>query len=179
MRRLALLLALATPIVAGCDETSSTQASGPARLGKSDELNAAKHGPTASQVYGNPKKWAGSYVRLTCKITNVLQENGSVPTANAMCGRGVTARLDTSSPNIDYTDPDAVNRAMAKQQRAADQFTRESEDEALLVLTGDRVSQFDGNQIVTVIGPVLGALEGKNAMGATMDFATVRVDYAE
>ena len=49
----------------------------------------------------------------------------------------------------------------------------------MLVLVGDRVSGFDGNQQVTIIGPVLGSVEGKNGLGVTMDYATIRVDYAE
>lgn len=53
------------------------------------------------------------------------------------------------------------------------------EDQAMVVLTGDKVKNFDGGQIVTITGKVLGAVEGKNAMGMTLKYPTVRVDYFE
>ena len=98
-----------------------------------------------------------------------------------MCGKGIAAdpMALSKTPTIDYSDPDAVSRAEAAQEKAGQQFARDIQDQALLVLVGDKVSNLDGDQRVTIIGPVLGSEEGKNGMGATMDYATVRVDYAE
>jgi len=170
---------IAVGMLAGCaaHQTSPDEAGAP-KIGKSDELLAAKTGPTASQVFGNPKKWAGTYVKLDCEITNVVADSDT-PMANARCGKGVSAQIPTTQPNVDYSDPDAVNKALAEQAKASAQFGRDIQDQAFLVLVGDHVSDFDGNQRVTVIGPVLGSMEGKNAMGVTMDYATVRVDYAQ
>src|ERR1700677_131009 len=102
--------------ITGCSQQSD-DSSGPDVLSKHDELVAAKSGPTASQVYGNAKKWAGHYVRLDCKITNVIANSNE---ANATCGKGVAADPEsfTKTPNIDYSDPDAVSRAEAAQEKA-------------------------------------------------------------
>jgi hypothetical protein len=165
--------------ITGCDQQRSADDAGAPKIGKGDELRAAREdGPTASQVFGNANKWAGHYVRLDCKITNVIADSDE---ANAMCGKGIAADPEAlaKTPNIDYSDPDAVSRAEAEQEKAGQQFARDVQDQALMVLVGDHVSEFDGNQRVTIIGPVLGSEEGKNGMGATMDYATVRVDYAE
>jgi hypothetical protein len=56
---------------------------------------------------------------------------------------------------------------------------KKASDSALLLLVGDKVAAFDGGQLVTIIGKVTGTTEGENTMGATTQFPTVRVDYAE
>ena len=53
-----------------------------------------------------------------------------------------------------------------------------SEFSAMLVLTGDSVSSYDANQVVMFVGTVQEPTEGTNAMGGTMRFPIVRVDYA-
>ena len=143
---------------------------------KSDELSEAKHGPTATQMAGNADKWKGSYVHFPCKIMNVIEG----PAANAMCGRGVTAKLDVSQPSdVDYSDPNAVNKSIQEAQSSAERQMQVMEDQAMVVLVGEKVANFDGDQIVTITGEVMGAQSGQNAMGATLNYPTVRVDYAE
>ena len=74
--------------------------------------------------------------------------------ANAMCGAGVTARPDTS----------AFETTM---------------DQAIVVLVGSKVGSLDGGQVGTITGKVLGTFEGKNGIGATANYTTIGVDYAE
>ncbi len=144
---------------------------------KSDELaDARRGGPTATQMAGNSDKWKGSYVRFPCKIINVI----AGPAANAMCGRGVTATFDAAPPsNVDYSDPNAIDKAVQESEDSAQRQTQVMEDQAMVVLVGDKVGNFDGGQIVTITGEVMGAQSGRNGMGATLNYATVRVDYAE
>ncbi len=176
--------------VAACSRiggSSSTEASqdsdsSSAVLAKADELLEAKHGPTATQMAGNANKWRESYVHFPCKIINVV--NG--PAANATCGRGVTATFTSSVPaipNVDYSDPNAyrsaLNRAIKQSERGAERQMAVMQDQAMVVLVGDKVANFDGGQIVTITGQVLGDQQGRNAMGMTLSYPTVRVDYAE
>ena len=148
---------------------SNGASDGPRKLSKSNEFAAAKPGPWASQIGGNPRKWVGHYVDLDCEITSVRSDDEE---ADARCGKGVApVRLVTPQPNLDYGDQNAVNRAMAEQQRQGQQIRREAEDVAEIVLVGDKVTNFDGNQRVTILGPVL--------RSENDDSARVRVDYAQ
>jgi hypothetical protein len=147
-------------------------------LDKQEEAQRVNRDATATKVFGNPSKWAGEYVRFPCKIMNVVNlDNGSG--ANATCGAGVTATFSSNMPNVDYSDPQAVARAEQEMEKNANGQVQRAEDQALLLLVGDKVRSFDGGQIVTIMGPVIGTTEGKNAMGATLEYPTVRIDYAE
>lgn len=179
---LAGALFLCVPL-SGCDQsdagrsgasTDSRRASGET-LSKSDELFIALHGPTATQMAGNANKWKGRYVHFPCKITNVVDG----PAANAMCGKGVTATFEMATPNVDYSDPNAVDRAMKQAEASENRQMALADDEAMIVLVGDKVSGFDGGQVVTITGQVLGTQQGQNAMGATIEYPTVRVDFAK
>lgn len=163
----------APPDVQSASDSSDSSDSIPS---KSDELADAKRGPSATQMAGNANKWRGSYVHFPCKITNVIEG----PAANAMCGRGITAKLDVSQPNdVDYSDPNAVNKAIKESQENSERQMQVMQDQAMVVLVGDKVGNLDGGQIVTITGEVMGAQSGQNAMGATLEYPTIRVDYAE
>lgn len=173
-------LALTTLIlIAAASSCAGNQPSGPEVLSKSAELDRAQGGPSASQINGNANKWAGQYVHFPCKIINVIQDAQGDPEANAECGAGVTAQANLTEPNIDYSDPDAVQRAMAQEARAEQSYVHRIGDQAMIVLEGSKVANLDGDQIITVTGPVLGAVEGKNGFGVTMNYTVVRVDYAD
>jgi hypothetical protein len=144
-----------------------------------EESAAAQRGPTATQAFGNPDKWAGTFVRWRCRITNVVSSDGDNSTANAVCGAGIDAHLDITQPNIDYTDQSAVNRSIAESEHKGEEYAQKISDQALFVLVGAPVGDFDGGQKTTIFGPVVGSIEGKNGMGVTVRFATVRVDYAK
>jgi hypothetical protein len=179
--RPALCVFLALALTSACAPKSTpSPTDAPRRLSKSDELALAKRSPSASQVSGNPRKWAGHYVLLDCEITNVTlggdesdDQNKVAESyiANAQCGKGVNgAKLVTPQPDLDYSDSNAVNRAIAREQRQGQEYRREAEDVAAVVLVGGKVTNWDGNQRVTIIGPVLGSDDN--------DDARVRVDYA-
>jgi hypothetical protein len=162
-------------------ETSSsaseeTHSDDTAMQSKQMELAKAIAGPSATQMAGNVRKWKGSFVHFPCKITNVIDG----PEANAMCGVGVTATFHNDpAPNIDYADGAAVAKAEKAAESSMAAQMKRAEDQAMIVLVGERVKNFDGGQIVTITGEVLGPEEGTNAMGATLNYPTVRVDYAE
>ncbi|HEY1680963.1 MAG TPA: hypothetical protein VGF98_04955 [Candidatus Tumulicola sp.] len=150
-------------------------------LSKADEVAQVNHGATASKVYGNPDKWTGTYVRFPCKISNVVDAGDGTKEANAICGESVTVNFTSGLSNtsdVDYSDPDAVAKAQARQQNEMNVQMKKASDSALLLLTGDKVGDFDGGQVVTIIGKVTGTTEGQNTMGASTQFPTIRVDYA-
>jgi hypothetical protein len=154
---------------------------GPRKLSRVDELLKASGGPSAAQIGGNPHKWAGHYVTLTCEIINVTSDSDEIDdqsqgaewyVANAKCGKGVNGvRLVTPQPDLDYSDPSAVHRAISQAQRQGQEYRREAEDVASIVLIGDKVKTLDGNQRVTIVGPVLRPDDS--------DDARVRIDYAQ
>jgi hypothetical protein len=116
------------------------------------EMAKARVGPTALQIYENPREWSGSYVRLNCEIIKVRRGSKvAISAADARCGRGVTASL--------ANDP---SRAATKE------YNRELGDQALLALVGDKVSNLGAGQEVRIVGRVIGSR-----------VATVRVDYVE
>lgn len=95
------------------------------------------HRPSATQIYGNHQKWAGSYVKITCKITNVLTLADGRSAANAMCGESMSIDIqESSTANIGYTD--AVARAEKQQVDKMNNLMRKAADVALLVLIGDK-----------------------------------------
>jgi hypothetical protein len=151
-------------------------------LSKADELSQVDTGATALKVYGNPDKWSGTYVKFPCKISNVVDAGDGGKEANATCGESVTldfTKGSSDTPDVDYSDPEAVSKLEARQQREMSAEMKKASDSALLLLVGDKVAAFDGGQLVTIIGKVTGTTEGENTMGATTQFPTVRVDYAE
>jgi hypothetical protein len=178
---LCAFLALALTSACAAENTTSSNTGAPRKLTKSDELAHAERSPSASQVSGNPRKWAGHYVLLDCEITNVTLDGdetddqskaGESYIANAECGKGVNGvRLVTPQPDLDYSDPSAVNRAVERAQRQGQEYRREAEDVASIVLVGEKVKTLDGNQRVTIMGPVLGSNDN--------DDARIRVDYAQ
>ncbi len=163
------------------DSSQAADAStGDGVLSKSEEVSRAHtSGSTAQKVYGNPAKWLGMYVRFPCKISNVIDLGNGSSGANAQCGQGVTATLDTTPPDVDYSDPDAVAKAERAIQSRTDAAMKRMQDNAMLVLVGTKASSLDGGQVITVTGQVLAPSDGTNAMGAKMSFPTVRIDYAE
>ena len=56
---------------------------------------------------------------------------------------------------------------------------KDAPDQVLVVLVGSKVGSLDGGHVVTITGQVLGSVERTNGIGATVDYATIRVDYAE
>ncbi len=127
------------------------------------EIAKASAGPSAVQIYGNPRKWTGSYVRLNCEIIKVLRGPlVAISTADARCGRGVVASL------ADYP-----SRAATKE------YNRELGDQALLALVGDKVSNLSAGQQVRVAGRVTGSSPKKNGAGRTINVVSVRVDYIQ
>jgi hypothetical protein len=123
----------------------------------------ARVGPTAAQIYANPEKWTGSYVRLSCEIIKVSRAPASaVSSADARCGRGVAASLE------DYPS-----------KAATKEYNRELGDQALLSLVGENVAKLSAGQQVKIVGRVIGSTPGKNGTGGTADVVTVRVDSIE
>jgi hypothetical protein len=84
-----------------------------------------------------------------------------------------------TSPDVDYSDPDAVAKAERDMESHTNATMKKMQDSALLLLVGDKASSLDGGQIITVTGQVLAPSDGTNAMGAKMSFPTIRIDYAE
>lgn len=161
-------------------DSSQADASNDGVLSKSEEISRARNsGATAQKVYGNPNKWQGTYVRFPCKVSNVVDLGNGSSGANADCGQAVTTTFDTTSPDVDYTDPDAVAKAEREMESRTNATMKKMQDSALLLLVGGKASSLDGGQIITVTGQVLAPSDGTNAMGAKMSFPTVRIDYAE
>lgn len=117
--RFVLLILFSMTAINGCSSAQGTndsdlsEQSQDATRSKQDELDDARRGPTATKMAGNAEKWRGSFVHFPCKITNVIDG----PAANAMCGLGVTAKLDTSAANVDYSDPSSVDKAMRQLEK--------------------------------------------------------------
>jgi hypothetical protein len=176
------LLVLAGASIFAYEQSHPTDSSGASESAavarsKADEIGDAQalH-LTATRVAGNAKKWRGAYVRFPCRITNVIEG----PAANAVCGRGVAATFHADMPaNVDYTDPQAVAHAEAAAEKSAHEELEVMQDQAIVLLVGDRVKDFDGGQVVTISGQVLESEEGRTGLGVTRDFPTIRVDYAE
>jgi hypothetical protein len=127
------------------------------------EIAKASAGPSAVQIYGNPRKWTGSYVRLNCEIIKVSRVPAfATSTADARCGRGVVASL------ADYPS-----------RAATTEYNRELRDQALLALIGDKVSNLGAGQNVRIVGRVTGASPRKNGAGATINVVGIRVDYIQ
>jgi hypothetical protein len=168
--RIAFAIGLLLALI-GCGRTAAGQRSVsggnaiarvPARA-KRSEVARASVGPTAVQIYANPRKWKGAYVRLDCEIIRVSQAavaTGS--TADARCGRGVAASLD-----------DYPTRATTKE------YNRVLGDQALFVLAGDHVSQLGAGQDAKIVGRVMGLSALKNGAGMTSNLVTVRVDDSQ
>lgn len=148
-------------------------------LSKPDELKRVDSAATAEKVTENPDEWQGTYVRFPCQIVNVMTDLPGGPFASATCGQSVTLTRGTA-PNFDYSDPDAPTRSSAQTENSMREQVEKARDAGMMLLTGDRVKNFDGGQVVTITGMVVpNTPQGINAMATDLGFTTVRVDYAE
>lgn len=167
LQRFAAIVLLGT-IVAGCAAVDS-QPSKPSELDLAGRVDGAV---TAAKIAGNPNKYVGAIVKLRCTISNVP----SAEVANATCGPKAQAVTIPSTANVDFTDPDAITKYEQQEEAAFAKSEAAIKEQGMLVLQG-AVSDFDADQVVTILGTVLPPMDGKSRMGVEQSFPTVRVDY--
>jgi hypothetical protein len=142
---------------------------------KAEEFARLDSSITAGQIAGNAKKYVGKVVKLRCEVSNVVEGVG----ANATCGpkEADPSELMKQSGNVNYADPDAVNHALAQQQKAMNDMASAQTKRGQLVLVGDLVKDLDAHQVISFLGTVKAPTEGQNLMGGNTTFPTVSIDF--